>query len=101
MAVGLGGKKVIARHYGPRHIGGSALERFGTLWVIGDEVLEPDFDKVIPGHRPVSGRAGLSKFRSKFEITRSRIGGMARGGGTTDQVATFGRWYSMIAERKQ
>jgi len=115
MDVNLGGKEVIARHYGRGHTGGdaviwfparkaihtgdlfltyppqpfidyanggSALEWTSTL----DEVLKLDFDTVIPGHGPVSDRAGLLKFRSNFEIMRSRISGMVRGGSSKDAV---------------
>ncbi len=116
MDVNLGGKEVIARHYGRGHTGGDAVIYFparkvihtGDLFLTNppqpfidyanggsalewtstlDEVLKLDFDIAIPGHGPVSDRAGLMKFRSNFEIMRSRIGGMVRGGRTKDEVA--------------
>jgi cyclase len=144
MDVNLGGKEVVARHYGRGHTGGDAVIYFPARKVIHtgdlfltyppqpfidyanggsalewtstlDEVLKLDFDTVIPGHGPVSDRAGLMKFRSNFESMRNRIGGMVRGGSTKDEVAKtlvteFG-WAqgglavqqvdSMIAELKQ
>ena len=144
MDVNLAGKEVIARHYGRGHTGGDAVIYFparkvihtGDLFLTNppqpfidyanggsalewtstlDEVLKLDFDTVIPGHGPVSDRAGLMKFRSNFEIMRNRIGGMVRGGRSKDEVAKtlvteFG-WApgglavqqvdSMIAELKQ
>ncbi len=144
MDVNLGGKEAVARHFGRGHTGGdsviwfparkvihtgdlfltyppqpfidyanggSALEWTGTL----DEVLKLDFDIAIPGHGPVSDRAGLMKFRADFETMRNRIGGMVRGGRSRDDIAKtlvseFG-WApgglavqqvdSMIAELKQ
>ena len=116
MDVNLGGKEVIARHYGRGHTGGDAVIWFPARKVIHtgdlfltyppqpfidyanggsalewtstlDQVLKLDFDTVIPGHGPVSDRAGLLKFRSNFEIMRSRISGMVRGGRSKDEVA--------------
>jgi glyoxylase-like metal-dependent hydrolase (beta-lactamase superfamily II) len=144
MDINLGGREVVARHYGRGHTGGDAVIYFparkvihtGDLFLTNppqpfidyanggsalewtstlDEVLKLDFDIAIPGHGPVSDRAGLMKFRSNFETMRNRIGGMVRGGGTNDEVAKtlvteFG-WAqgglavqqvdSMIAELKQ
>jgi cyclase len=115
MAVDLGGKEVIARHYGRGHTGGDAVIWFparkvihtGDLFLTNppqpfidyanggsalewtrtlDEVLKLDFDTVIPGHGPVSDRAGLLKFRSNFEAMRGRISGMVRGGRSKDEI---------------
>jgi glyoxylase-like metal-dependent hydrolase (beta-lactamase superfamily II) len=116
MDVNLGGKEVVARHYGRGHTGGDAVIYFparkvihtGDLFLTNppqpfidyanggsalewtstlDEVLKLDFDVAIPGHGPVSDRAGLMKFRSNFETMRNRISGMVRGGRTKDEVA--------------
>jgi cyclase len=116
IAVNLGGTEVFARHYGRGHTGGDAVIYFPALKVIHtgdlfltnppqpfidygnggsalewtstlDEVLKLDFDIAIPGHGPVSDRAGLIKFRSNFEIMRSRIRGMVSGGNSRDEVA--------------
>ena len=116
MDVNLGGKEAIARHYGRGHTGGdsviyfperkvihtgdlfltyppqpfidygnggSALEWTGTL----DEILKLDFDVAIPGHGPVSDRAGLIKFRTNFETMRNRITGMVRGGKSKEEIS--------------
>jgi cyclase len=116
MDVNLGGKEVIARHYGRGHTGGDAVIYFPARKIIHtgdlfltyppqpfidydnggsalewtstlDAVLKLDFDTVIPGHGPVSDRAGLLKFRSSFENMRNRISGMVRGGKSKDEVA--------------
>jgi cyclase len=116
MDVHLGGKEVVARHYGRGHTGGDAVIYFPARKVIHtgdlfltyppqpfidyanggsalewtstlDEVLKLDFDVAIPGHGPVSDRAGLMKFRSNFEIMRTRISGMVRGGRSKDDIA--------------
>jgi cyclase len=116
MDVHLGGKEVVARHYGRGHTGGDAVIYFPARKVVHtgdlfltyppqpfidyanggsalewtstlDEVLKLDFDIAIPGHGPVSDRAGLMKFRSNFEIMRTRISGMVRGGSSKDEIA--------------
>src|SRR5580704_6879011 len=116
MDVSLGGKEVITRHYGRGHTGGDAVIYFparkvihtGDLFLTNppqpfidyanggsalewtstlDEILKLDFDTVIPGHGPVSDRAGLLKFRSNFVTMRNRISGMVRGGKSRDEVS--------------
>jgi glyoxylase-like metal-dependent hydrolase (beta-lactamase superfamily II) len=116
MDVNLGGKEVIARHYGRGHTGGDAVIWFparrvihtGDLFLTNppqpfidyanggnalewtttlDQVLKLDFDTVIPGHGPVSDRAGLLKFRANFESMRDRIGGMVREGKSKEEVS--------------
>jgi cyclase len=114
--VNLGGKETIVRHYGRGHTGGdsviyfparkvihtgdlfltnppqpfidyanggSALEWTGTI----DKILQMDFDIAIPGHGPVSDRAGLMKFRANFVTMRDRIQGMVRGGSSKDEIS--------------
>jgi cyclase len=114
--VNLGGKETIVRHYGRGHTGGdsviwfparkvvhtgdlfltnppqpfidyanggSALEWTGTI----DKILQLDFDIAIPGHGPVSDRAGLMKFRTDFETMRDRISGMVRAGRSKDEIS--------------
>ena len=63
--------------------GGSALEWTHTL----DGVLTLDFDIAIPGHGPVSDRAGILKFRNDFQAMRDRIQGMVRGGSSKDEIS--------------
>lgn len=114
--VNLGGKETIVRHYGRGHTGGdsvilfparkvihtgdlfltnppqpfidyanggSALEWTGTL----DKILQLDFDIAIPGHGPVSDRAGIVKFRANFEAMRNRISGMVHAGAGKDEIS--------------
>jgi cyclase len=114
--VNLGGKETIVRHYGRGHTGGdsviwfparkvihtgdlfltnppqpfidyanggSALEWTGTI----DKILQLDFDIAIPGHGPVSDRAGLMKFRADFETMRNRITGMVHAGASKDEIS--------------
>jgi glyoxylase-like metal-dependent hydrolase (beta-lactamase superfamily II) len=109
MDVFLGGKEVRALYFGRGHTGGDAVIYFPALKVIHtgdlfltfptqpfidyanggsaldwtktlDGVQRLDFDIAIPGHGPVSDRAGLQKFRANFETMRSRISSMAHGG---------------------
>jgi len=63
--------------------GGSALEWTRTL----DEILKLDFDIAIPGHGPVSDRAGILKFRANFETMRNRVSGLLRDGKGKDEVS--------------
>ncbi len=63
--------------------GGSALEWTKTL----DGVLKLDFDVAIPGHGPVSDRAGIIKFRDSFQAMRDRIQGMVRSGASKDEIS--------------
>ena len=54
--------------------GGSALE-----WThVMDETEKLDFDTIIPGHGPVSDRAGLKQWRVEFLKIRDRIHGMVK-----------------------
>jgi len=109
MDVFLGGKEVRALYFGRGHTGGDAVIYFPALKVIHtgdlfltfptqpfidyanggsaldwtktlDGVQRLDFDVAIPGHGPVSDRAGLMKFRGDFETMRSRISGMVHAG---------------------
>lgn len=111
----LGGKQVIAHHFGRGHTNGDAAIYFpdlrvvhtGDLCVIGgapfidysaggsakewpstiDKILEWDFDTVIPGHGPVSKRADLIAFRDNFEKMRDHVHGMLREGKGKDEVS--------------
>jgi cyclase len=116
MDVNLGGKEVITRHYGRGHTGGDAVIYFPARKVIHtgdlfltyppqpfidyanggsalewtstiDKILKLDFDTAIPGHGPVSDRAGLLKFRANFESMRNRISGMVNGGKSKDEIS--------------
>ncbi len=62
--------------------GGSLFEWTRTL----DRVLTLDFDKVIPGHGPVSTRADVAKFRSDLEAMRTRLIGLIKQGKSRDDI---------------
>jgi cyclase len=116
LQVHLGGKEVRTRHYGRGHTGGDAVIYFPDLKVIHtgdlfltrptqpyidyanggsalewtkalDEVLKLDFDTIIPGHGPLSDRAGLLKWQTDFAAMRSRVGGMVRQGKSKDEIS--------------
>jgi glyoxylase-like metal-dependent hydrolase (beta-lactamase superfamily II) len=116
MDVNLGGKVAVALHFGRGHTGGDSVIWFparrvihtGDLFLTNppqpfidyanggsavewtstlDEILKLDFDTVIPGHGPVSDRAGLLKFKADFEAMRSRIRGMVRGGQSKEEIS--------------
>ena len=63
--------------------GGSALEWTHVI----DETAKLDFDTVIPGHGPLSDRAGLAQWRAAFVTMRDRIGGMVRRGESKDAIS--------------
>jgi cyclase len=69
--------------------GGSIVEWDKTL----GRVLEFDFDTVIPGHGPVTDRAGLVAYRDNVEKLRKRAAGLIREGKGQEEVGKV-----MIAE---
>lgn len=110
----LGGKEVLAKHFGRGHTNGDAAIYFpaqkvvhtGDLFVSGapfidysahgsakewaatiDGILKWDFDTVVPGHGPVSKRADLIKFRDKMANMTGRVSGMLREGKSKDDVS--------------
>ena len=116
MAVTLGGKEVRARYYGRGHTNGDAVIYFPALKVIHtgdlfltnpplpfidyanggsavdwtgtlDQILKIDFDTVIPGHGPLSNRAGVMKWRADFETMRNRVSGLVRQGKGKEEVS--------------
>ena len=116
MELHLGGKEVRAYHFGRGHTGGDAILYFPELKVIHtgdlfltfptqpfidyanggsalawtkclDEVLKMDFDIAIPGHGPVSDRAGLLKWRDSFRAMRDRIQEMVHAGKSKDEIS--------------
>jgi glyoxylase-like metal-dependent hydrolase (beta-lactamase superfamily II) len=116
MELHLGGKEVRAYHFGRGHTGGDAILYFPELKVIHtgdlfltfptqpfidyanggsslewtkclDEVLKMDFDIAIPGHGPVSDRAGLLKWRDSFRAMRDRIQEMVHAGKSTEEIS--------------
>ncbi len=116
MDVFLGGREVRARHFGRGHTGGDAVMYFPVDKVIHtgdlfltfppqpfidyanggsslewtktlDEALKLDFDVAIPGHGPISDRAGILKFRDSFQAMRDRVQGMVHSGASKDDIS--------------
>ena len=120
-SVFLGGKEVRAKYFGRGHTDGDAVIYFPALRTIHtgdlmagktplidytgggslkawattlDGVLQQfDFDTVIPGHGPVTNRAGLQTYRDNVEKLRNRAAGLIGEGKSQDEVGKV-----MIAE---
>ena len=113
-AVFVGDVEVQAHHVGRGHTNGDAVILFPDLGVIhtGDlfvsstpymdygnggsgaswvaalnNILELDFDTVIPGHGPVLSKADIREFRNKFETLLERADALISEGVTADQFA--------------
>jgi glyoxylase-like metal-dependent hydrolase (beta-lactamase superfamily II) len=114
-AVFLGGKEVRAKYYGRGHTNGDAVIYFPALRTVhtgdlmsgntplidypgGGSVVEwtktldgvlngLDFDRVIPGHGPVTNKAGLLNYRNNVEKLRNRAQSLIREGKSRDDVA--------------
>jgi len=117
MSVFLGGKEVRAIHYGRGHTNGDAVVYFpgdrtlhtgdlmaGTSPLIdytgGGSAIEwtktlngainnLDFDTVIPGHGPVTNRAGLITYRDNVAKMCERVTSFIRSGKTQEDLAKF------------
>jgi glyoxylase-like metal-dependent hydrolase (beta-lactamase superfamily II) len=116
----LGGKEVQATYFGRGHTNGDAVIHFPSLRTIHtgdlmagstplidyagggslaewaktlDEAMKLDFDTVIPGHGPVTNRAGLLAYRNNVDKLRSRAAGLIQEGKSQEQVGKV-----MIAE---
>lgn len=63
--------------------GGSILEWTKVI----DETAKLDFDTIIPGHGPLSDRAGLAKWRAEVVGLRDRIQGLVRRGESKEAVS--------------
>jgi len=112
-SVFLGDKEVRSRHFGRGHTNGDAIVYFPALRTIHtgdlmagvtplidypgggsvvewtktlDQALELDFDTVIPGHGPVTNKAGLLAYRNNVEKLRNRAAGLIREGKTQEEV---------------
>jgi glyoxylase-like metal-dependent hydrolase (beta-lactamase superfamily II) len=119
-SVFLGGKEVRSRHFGRGHTNGDAIVYFPALRTIhtgdmmagvtplidypgGGSVIEwtktldasmkLDFDTVIPGHGPVTTKAGLLAYRNNIEKLRNRAAGLIHEGKSQEEVGKV-----MIAE---
>ena len=64
--------------------GGSALDWDETL----NDVLQLEFDTVIPGHGPVGTRDDLIQWKDDFETYRQRIGDLSRAGKKPEDAQT-------------
>src|SRR5437899_8013433 len=119
-SVFLGGKEARSRHFGRGHTNGDAIVYFPALRAIHtgdlmagttplidypgggsvvewiktlDAAMQLDFDTVIPGHGPVTSKAGLLTYRNNIEKLRNRAAGLIREGKSQDEVGKV-----MIAE---
>jgi len=120
-SVFLGGKEVRAHHFGRGHTNGDAVIYFPALRTIHtgdlmagttplidypgggslaewtktlDAVMKGfDFDTVIPGHGPVTNKAGLQTYRNNVEKLQTRVRGLVRQGKSADDIGKV-----MIAE---
>ena len=115
-SVFLGGKEVRAIHFGRGHTDGDAVVYFPALKLLHtgdlmagtsplidyngggsvvewtktlDGAMQLDFDTVIPGHGPVTNKAGLLTYRNNVEKMRTRVSDLIHQGKTQDDVAKF------------
>ena len=51
-----------------------------------DEAMKLDFDTVIPGHGPVTNKAGLLAYRNNIDKQRTRATELIREGKSQDEV---------------
>lgn len=113
MSVNLGGKEVRARFFGRGHTNGDAIIYFPALRTIHtgdlmagktplidypgggsvvewtktlDQAMKLEFDTVIPGHGPVTNKAGLQAYRDNVEKLRTAAVRMIREGKSQDEV---------------
>ena len=109
----LGGKEVRAKYFGRGHTNGDAMVYFpalktlhtgdlmaGTTPLIDytgggsliewtktlDGAMKLDFDTVIPGHGPVTNKAGMLTYRNNVEKLRTRAQGLIRQGKSQAEV---------------
>ena len=113
-SVFLGGKEVRARYFGRGHTNGDAIIYFPALRTIhtgdmmagatplidypgGGSIVEwtrtldaamkdLDFDTVIPGHGPVTNKAGLATYRNNIEKERNQVSEMLRQGQSAEAI---------------
>ncbi|HEX5227731.1 MAG TPA: MBL fold metallo-hydrolase [Bryobacteraceae bacterium] len=114
--VNLGGKEVRAIYMGRGHTNGDAIIYFPALRVIHtgdlmagtsplidyngggsvvewtktlDNALKLDFDTVIPGHGPITNKAGLKTYRDNVEKMRNSVSALIKEGKSQADVAKF------------
>ncbi len=115
-SVFLGGKEVRAHFYGRGHTNGDAVIYFPALRTVHtgdlmagttplvdyagggsvvewtktlDGALQLDFDTVIPGHGPVTNKAGLQAYRDNIVKMRDRVTKEIRSGKGQAEIAKF------------
>jgi glyoxylase-like metal-dependent hydrolase (beta-lactamase superfamily II) len=115
-SVFLGGKEVRAHFYGRGHTNGDAVIYFPALRTLHtgdlmagttplvdyngggsvvewtktlDGALQLDFDTVIPGHGPVTNKAGLQAYRDNIVKMRDRVTKEIRSGKGQAEIAKF------------
>jgi cyclase len=115
-SVFLGGKEVRAHYYGRGHTNGDAVIYFPALRTLHtgdlmagttplvdysgggsvvewtktlDAAMQLDFDTVIPGHGPVTNKAGLQAYRDNIVKMRDRVTEQIRSGKTQAEIAKF------------
>lgn len=114
-SVFLGGKEVRAKYFGRGHTNGDAVIYFPALRTVhtgdlmsgntplidypgGGSVVEwpktldgilssLDFDRVIPGHGPITNKSGLQAYRNNVEKLRNRAQSLVREGKSRDEIA--------------
>jgi glyoxylase-like metal-dependent hydrolase (beta-lactamase superfamily II) len=112
-AVYLGGKEVRARYFGRGHTNGDAVVYFPALRTLHtgdlmagntplidyngggslvdwaktlDGAMKLDFETVIPGHGPVTNKAGLLTYRNNVEKLRIRATALVRQGKSQEEI---------------
>ena len=127
LRINVGGKEVVASHFGPCHTDGDTFVYFPAARVVSagdcfntgngqglnltgsptfsfyidyntggsllgraktaDAVLKLDFDSVVPGHGPVTNRAGFVRWRSDIDAITNRMRTLVREGKSKDDIA--------------
>lgn len=114
--VNLGGKEVRAIYMGRGHTNGDAVIYFPAIRVLHtgdlmagtsplidyngggslvewtktlDNALKLDFETVIPGHGPITNKAGLKTYRDNVQKMRERVSALIKEGKSQDDVAKF------------
>ncbi len=109
----LGGKEVRVMHFGRAHTNGDSVIYFphrkvihtGDMFIRGapfidygnggsalawdrtiSQVLQLDFDTVIPGHGPLGERTDIAKWRADYELFRTRFRAIKRSGKSAEEI---------------
>ncbi len=109
----LGGKEIRMMHFGRAHTNGDSVIYFphrkvihtGDMFIRGapfidyanggsalawdhtiSQVLQLDFDTVIPGHGPLGKRTDIAKWRADYELFRTRFRAIKRSGKSAEEI---------------